>query len=282
MKDGCNPIQVPENWYNQFPEVLCDYFLHEVCHSGYYFANNVAGDQTHAYIPEFSQKQRWEYYLYLLGPLKIFLDVPTTVPVVVYPTVKLGDTNEYVRDVQKTLNSLGFSVATVGAGSPGKETNYFGPLTQNAVKRFQKAKGLYIDGIVGAKTWAILKKKPTKLSLIDAIIQVESGGNLNAVGDKGLTHPAYGCMQIRQPAVDDVNRKFGTKYKATDCLGNKALSIEIFTKYMLCYPQNTTDEDKARAWNGGGNWKKVYKTKGWESYSSNLDIYWEKVRKLLG
>lgn len=279
LKNGCNPIQIPENWYNGFPEVLCDYFLHELCHSGYYFANNVAGDQTHAYIPEFSQKQRWEYYLYLLIPLKMFLERPVSEPTIVYPVLKFDQTNEAVRDLQKTLNALGFKVANIGAGSPGKETNYFGVLTFDAVKRFQKARGLYIDGVVGAKTWDALKKKPR--SLIDAIIEVESRGDVNAVGDKFLQFPAYGCMQIRQVCVDDVNRKFGTKYKATDCLGNKALSIDIFNKYMQCYPKNVTDEDKARAWNGGGNWKMVYGKKKWETYSKNLDIYWNKVKVLL-
>lgn len=37
----------------------------------------------------------------------------------------------------------------------------FGPLTEEAVKEFQKANGLVADGIVGDKTWAVLESKET-------------------------------------------------------------------------------------------------------------------------
>jgi peptidoglycan hydrolase-like protein with peptidoglycan-binding domain len=36
-------------------------------------------------------------------------------------------------------NALGFTIAKSGAGSPGKETNYFGPATRLALIRFQEA-----------------------------------------------------------------------------------------------------------------------------------------------
>jgi len=43
-----------------------------------------------------------------------------------------------VKKLQEFLNNNGFKVAGVGAGSPGKETDYFGSLTQKAVLAFQK------------------------------------------------------------------------------------------------------------------------------------------------
>ncbi len=43
-----------------------------------------------------------------------------------------------VKILQKLLNKLGFSVASSGPGSPGHETNFFGPLTRSAVIRFQE------------------------------------------------------------------------------------------------------------------------------------------------
>ena len=183
-----------------------------------------------------------------------------------YPVLRIGSKGEAVKELQRLL----------GVTADGS----FGPITLKVLIAFQRSHGLVADGIVGAKTWAELKKK-SKLTLIQAIIQVESNGNDNAIGDLGLKHPAYGCMQIRQPLVIDVNRKFGTNYNAKDCLGNRALSIELFNKYFEIYSHNKTDEHKARAWNGGGNFHLLYGKKGYEKYSKNLDDYWGKVSKIL-
>lgn len=112
--------------------------------------------------------------------------------------------------------------------------------------------------------------------LIAALTQVESGGDDNAIGDKHLAQKAYGCLQIRQPAVDDVNRLKGTNYKAEDCLGNRALSIWICKVYIDNYATpkrlgTVNDEKMARIWNGGPN--------GWKR--SSTQAYWEKVRQAL-
>lgn len=48
-----------------------------------------------------------------------------------------GSTGEDVFQLQKVLNGLGFQVADNDAGSPGKETFYFGPKTKQAVIRYQ-------------------------------------------------------------------------------------------------------------------------------------------------
>lgn len=90
-----------------------------------------------------------------------------------------------------------------------------------------------------------------------AIMQVESGGDLNAIGDKDEEFSAYGPLQIRWPCVLDVNRRFGTNYRARQCLGNLELSIEIFRKYMQIYATEklvgrpVTQVDRMRLWNGG-------------------------------
>jgi len=55
----------------------------------------------------------------------------------------IGIRGDDVRDLQKYLNQQGFRVALFGAGSPGYESNYFGRLTQNALIKFQKARGIY-------------------------------------------------------------------------------------------------------------------------------------------
>src|SRR5690606_28333269 len=51
--------------------------------------------------------------------------------------LSLGMTDAEVYYLQKLLNETSYSVATEGAGSKGKETNYFGTLTQTALQKFQ-------------------------------------------------------------------------------------------------------------------------------------------------
>ena len=45
--------------------------------------------------------------------------------------------DEEVRLLQRLLNSAGYTIASSGPGSPGNETNIFGPLTVRALTRFQ-------------------------------------------------------------------------------------------------------------------------------------------------
>lgn len=66
-------------------------------------------------------------------------------------TVKIlrkGSTGSTVKALQILLNGYGYSC--------GKVDGSFGAKTLEAVKAFQKAKGLTVDGSVGAKTWAAL------------------------------------------------------------------------------------------------------------------------------
>lgn len=71
--------------------------------------------------------------------------------------LKMGMSGSQVMSLQQTLNSGGFLVASVGAGSPGMESMYFGQLTKNAVMAFQTAKGLsMVDGVVGHQTGTAL------------------------------------------------------------------------------------------------------------------------------
>jgi hypothetical protein len=65
-------------------------------------------------------------------------------------TLKPGDTGAQVKVLQQELKALGFS--------PGTPDGDYGPSTQNAVERFQVAKSLDEDGIVGPATLAALQK----------------------------------------------------------------------------------------------------------------------------
>ena len=63
--------------------------------------------------------------------------------------LKPGDTGPQVKTLQRALAALGYSA--------GKPDGVYGPSTTNAVERFQVAKGLGEDGIVGSETLAKLQ-----------------------------------------------------------------------------------------------------------------------------
>ena len=58
--------------------------------------------------------------------------------------LKVGSRGEDVRTLQQKLIELGYL--------KGKADGIYGPLTRDAVIRFQKAKGLAADGIAGPQT----------------------------------------------------------------------------------------------------------------------------------
>ncbi|MGX5213099.1 protein kinase domain-containing protein [Streptomyces violaceus] len=67
-------------------------------------------------------------------------------------TIKQGDGGSQVREAQCLLRHLH------GITEVGEVDGDFGPLTQGAVRTFQKRAGLDADGIVGARTWEELRK----------------------------------------------------------------------------------------------------------------------------
>jgi hypothetical protein len=111
---------------------------------------------------------------------------------------------------------------------------------------------------------------------INALIKVESRGNDSAVGDNGK---AYGCLQIWNVVILDVNRVYKTNYTHKDAF-DRVKSKEICRKYIehwsKYYKRKTgssiTNEGRARLWNSGPKWwTKKHKT----------NKYWEKVKNEL-
>lgn len=64
------------------------------------------------------------------------------------PVLKRGSKNGSVMVLQELLNSKGYNCGTVDG--------IFGEKTDKAVRAFQKANKLVVDGIVGPKTWALI------------------------------------------------------------------------------------------------------------------------------
>lgn len=84
---------------------------------------------------------------------------PTALRKIFVQNLKYLTVGPEVKQLQVLLNGNGFPLALTGPGSPGQETEKFGPLTKNAVILFQKANGLIPDGIVGPKTREVLNSR---------------------------------------------------------------------------------------------------------------------------
>jgi peptidoglycan hydrolase-like protein with peptidoglycan-binding domain len=72
----------------------------------------------------------------------------TPVPAVPASTLKLGDRGNPVKELQRALKSLGFTVGTIDG--------VFGQSTQQALIAFQTAHQLSPDGVLGPATRAAL------------------------------------------------------------------------------------------------------------------------------
>jgi len=69
----------------------------------------------------------------------------------------LGSKGADVKALQQFLNSKGYTVAKSGAGSPGNESEYFGPATKAALIKFQKDNNITpASGYFGPKTRAVV------------------------------------------------------------------------------------------------------------------------------
>nr|WP_323741866.1 peptidoglycan-binding domain-containing protein [Salinibacillus xinjiangensis] len=84
-----------------------------------------------------------------MNPLIYISNHPSTVPqrensIVPYPgyLIQVGSEGKDVQRIQRAV-----SVTPDGI---------FGPVTEKAVKKYQRRHGLKVDGLVGPKTWAMM------------------------------------------------------------------------------------------------------------------------------
>lgn len=198
--------------------------------------------------------------------------------------MKFAQTSYQIVQYQKRLADEGFW---------GTEpfTGYYGYATEAMTLEFQMAKKIISDPsesnygyFCGSKTLRYLNGE-VSLDLVHATIQIESNGNDYAVGDVTLTAaeggPAYGCLQIRKPDLDEVNVKLGTSYNVKDLLGNRDLSIKVWTTYFEIHTEMVTDKDKAFTWNGGAGWRQYYGRPLQKRYTAALDAYWAKIQSMM-
>ena len=115
---------------------------------------------------------------------------------------------------------------------------------------------------------------PQQTQLVQALIQVESSGRDDAVGDNGK---AIGCLQIWKPYWFDATERSNIGGKYSDCF-KRDYALRIFDAYMKRYareawtnPKKFDAEKVARIHNGGP-----------KGYKKSATIkYWNKVKILL-
>ncbi len=119
-----------------------------------------------------------DYFLNLNDPVKEEEVVePTVVEEFMAPSnfvsfrFFLGQSNPTIKEIQTLLNNTSCLVSLSGAGSKGQETEYFGPRTQNAVKCYQRGKGLAETGIVDTQLYESLK--PESIQIISVELERE-------------------------------------------------------------------------------------------------------------
>jgi peptidoglycan hydrolase-like protein with peptidoglycan-binding domain len=104
--------------------------------------------------------------IFLTGIILVGIIVPSLGKAAISQNLRLGSRGLQVRELQKILNlDPETRLAASGPGSPGKETDYFGPITYSAVLRFQQKYSAEIltpiglkapTGFVGSQTRRIL------------------------------------------------------------------------------------------------------------------------------
>jgi len=112
------------------------------------------------------------------------------------------------------------------------------------------------------------------LTLIIAMMMAESSLDEQAIGDSG---ESYGCLQIQEICIEDVNRILGEdRYEHKDAF-DLVKSIEILRIYLghYCKPHRFDElpkfEHAARIWNGGPTGHLRLSTQA----------YWHKVQEKL-
>lgn len=134
-------------------------------------------------------------------------------------TIKLGSRGTDVVTLQKKLNLQADGI--------------FGPLTEEAVKEFQKANGLSVDGIVGAKTWTKLNVSTNKRNIKELIVHCSATpeGKDFTVNDIRKWHLARGFSDVGYHYViyrdGSIHVGRNESVSGAHCTGHNTISIGI-------------------------------------------------------
>lgn len=146
--------------------------------------------------------------------------------------LKIGSRGNEVKKIQTELKNLGYFTYN-------KATGYYGSITREAVKRFQRANGLYVDGIVGKKTYAALKTAASSDISAKAAADELSVSLLSHVVESGKTDKKIGSFDWfkivikvwergKNAVVTDIDT--GQSFKVKRTYGTNHADVEPLTK----------------------------------------------------
>ena len=104
-------------------------------------------------------------------------------PILTMPILRFGDKGEYVVELQKILNNLGYGPLPVNG--------FFDSATLTAVRAFQLVNGLVIDGIVDEITWSKLLSEEALLGPSRPMLRLGDRGEYVVELQKLLTARGY-------------------------------------------------------------------------------------------
>ena len=144
--------------------------------------------------------------------------------------LRAGMNNSQVRTLQTQLKKAGYF--------NGPTTGYFGPLTESAVKNFQRANRLTVDGIVGNNTYALLSGKASSPS--STSVSRDTRGTALSWNE---ANKVFGINSIA--TITDVDTKITFQVKRT--YGTNHADVEPLTQ---------EDSDIIRSIWGGWSWER--------------------------
>lgn len=134
-------------------------------------------------------------------------------------TIKLGSRGNDVITLQKKLNLQADGI--------------FGPLTDEAVREFQSANGLTVDGIVGTKTWSKLGVTTNKRNIKEIIVHCSAtpeGKDFTVANirswhlQRGFSDVGYHYIIYRDGSI---NKGRDESISGAHCTGHNTISIGV-------------------------------------------------------
>jgi peptidoglycan hydrolase-like protein with peptidoglycan-binding domain len=127
----------------------------------------------------------------------------TSLQAVAWPTLRQGTVNDQVQTAQYLLREHGHQIVA---------DNIFGPKTDAAVRAFQSAAHLTVDGIIGPRTWSALIVTVRRGSRGDAVRGVQVQGSIRREPNPPAVDGIFG--PVTESYVRDFQQLLGMRFPA--------------------------------------------------------------------